>query len=213
MGLSDFTNFFLAGTGAGAALIGLLFVAVSVRPGLLASRHTHSAVQAAVAMAFTALVNGFFISFAALLPQAFLGGIALFMGALSTWSCLNAAYGLIRYQFTEQMARGWLTLARGLMLILPGFIIYGWEIAAGWRAAHAPNDVGFMYEIAILVIAAFGLGLVRAWELLGARSGAGLLRWLSPLRDIDELQPPPISSETRTAAGDADTDNGDNSHA
>src|SRR5215813_6812219 len=75
MGTSDFTNFFLAGTGAGAALIGLLFVAISVRPGLLVSRNTHPAVEVAVAMAFTALVNGFFISFAALLPHASIGGI------------------------------------------------------------------------------------------------------------------------------------------
>src|SRR5215813_15130121 len=105
MSTSDFTNFFLAGTGAGAALIGLLFVAVSVRPGLLASRDTHPAVQVAVAMAFTALVNGFFISFAALLPRAFIGDIALFMGALSTWSCLSAAVGLVRHLLTDHTLR------------------------------------------------------------------------------------------------------------
>src|SRR5262249_15767609 len=140
MGTSDFTNFFLAGTGAGAALIGLLFVAISVRPGLLASRDTHPAVQVAVAMAFTALVNGFFISFAALLPHASIGGIALFMGVLSTWSCLTAAAGLSRHLFKDHTPRPWRPLARGLSLVVAGLVIYGWEIAAGWRAMQASSD-------------------------------------------------------------------------
>src|SRR5215468_9835258 len=145
MGSGDFANFFLAGTGAGAALIGLLFVAVSVRPGLLASRDTHPAVQVAVAMAFTALVNGFFISFAALLPRAYIGNVALFMGVLSTWSCLTAAVGLIRHLLANHTLRPWRPLARGLTLVVAGLVIYGWEIVAGWRALQAPDDIGFVY--------------------------------------------------------------------
>jgi hypothetical protein len=212
-----FTNFFLAGTGAGAALIGLLFVAISIRPGLVASRATHPAVQTAVAMAFTALVNGFFISFGALLPGAGIGGFALVMGALSTWSCLTAAVGLIRHLPEDRTARPGRQLARGLVLVLAGQLIYGWEIAAGWQAVQAPKDVGPVWTIANLVIAAYGLGLVRAWELLGARRGVGLLRWLSPLGDSDEQSPPsipptlPMAGGTRSLAVGADSESGTDS--
>lgn len=205
---TDFTNFFLAGTGAGAALIGLLFVAVSIRPGLVASRDTHTAVQVSVAMAFTALVNGFFISFASLLPGAVIGGIALVMGGLSTWSCLIAAVGLIRHLQADRTRRPALQFARGMVLVVAGLLIYVWEIAAGWRAVQAPEDVGPIWTIANLVMAAFGLGLVRAWELLGARRSVGLLRWLSPLGDSVELPPPATVGETRSLASGAEGESG-----
>jgi hypothetical protein len=197
----NFANFFIAATGAGAALIGLLFVAISIRPGLVASRATHPALQLSVAMAFTALVNGFFIAFVALLPGTVLGGVALLMGAFSSWSCLSAAVGLMRHlcdmrRMTEERTpRFGRQLARGLILVAVGLFIYGWEIAAGWQAVRAPKDVGSVWTIANLVIAAFALGLVRAWELLGMHRGSGLLRWLSPLGD-DELPPPNTAEET-----------------
>jgi len=210
---TDFANFFLAATGAGAALIGLLFVAVSIRPGLVASRDTRPAVQISVAMAFTALVNGFFISFAALLPGSVTGGIALVMGALSSWSCLSAAVGLIRRLPTDHTRRLVLQFARSMVLVVAGLLIYVWEIAAGWQAVQAPKDVGPIWTIANLVMAAFGLGLVRAWELLGARRGAGLLRWLSPLSDVDELPPPPTVGAARSLAEGAEGAAGtDSSH-
>jgi hypothetical protein len=202
----DFTNFFLAATGAGAALIGLLFVAISIRPGLAASRATQPAAQISVAMAFTALVNGFFISFAALLPRAFIGDIALFMGTLSSWSCLTAAVSLLRQHSKGPPNWSGRLLARGLVLVAVGLLIYGWEIAAGWQAVQAPKDIGPVFTIATLVIAVFGLGLVRAWELLGARTGSGLLPWLSPLGDDDVLPPQTTADEARSRDADADRD-------
>jgi len=158
-------------------------------------------------MAFTALVNGFFIAFVALLPGTVLGSVALIMGAFSSWSCLSAAVGLIRHlrdvrRMTEMHASKFgRQLARGLILVAVGLFIYGWEIAAGWQAVQAPKDVGPVWTIANLVIAAFALGLVRAWELLGMHRGSGLLRWLSPLGDDgaagnDELPPPSTAEET-----------------
>jgi len=37
------------------------------------------------------------------------------------------------------------------------------------------------------MLGAFGLGLIRTWELLGVRR-YGLLGWLNPLRDIDDTE-------------------------
>lgn len=189
---SAFSNFFLAATGAGAALIGLLFVAISVKPGLTDSRATRLDVQVSISMAFTALVNGFFISFIALLPHIGIGDVAIFMGAVSGWSCLTSAYSLVKQERRSPgwRSRGaWRRLARGLMLVVIGAIIYGWEIVMGLQAIQHPGDIGPVWTIANLVIGVFGLGLVRAWELLGARSGSGLIRWLSPLEASSESTP------------------------
>jgi hypothetical protein len=158
----NFANFFLAATGAGGALIGLLFVAISIRPGFVASRATHPAVQLSVAMAFTALVNGFFIAFVALLPGTVLGSVALIMGALSSWSCLAAAVGLVQHMRHQRdvhrateahVPRFGRQLARGLILVAVGLFIYGWEIVAGWQAVQAPKDVGPVWTGACLGVA------------------------------------------------------------
>jgi hypothetical protein len=59
----EFFNFFIAGTSAGAALIGLLFVAVSIAPEQMVALKAPVERQAVAGSAFTALMNAFFISF------------------------------------------------------------------------------------------------------------------------------------------------------
>jgi hypothetical protein len=56
----ELSNYFLATAGAGAALIGLLFVAVSIAPEQIATRRAPLERQAVAASTFTALVNAFF---------------------------------------------------------------------------------------------------------------------------------------------------------
>src|SRR5262249_40719098 len=67
MQTSDFTTFFLASAGAGAALVGLLFVAVSVNPGRNAGPSAPPERQAVSASAYTALINALFISLVSLI--------------------------------------------------------------------------------------------------------------------------------------------------
>lgn len=152
---SAFSNFFLAATGAGAALIGLLFVAISVRPGLTDKIATRLDVQVSISMAFTALVNGFFISFIALLPHIGIGDIAIFMGIVSGWSCVTSTYSLVmqvRRSPDRRIAGAWRRLARGLILVAVGGFIYGWEIVVGVSALQNPRDVGPVWTITNLVI-------------------------------------------------------------
>jgi hypothetical protein len=77
-----FANYFLASAGAGAALIGLLFVAVSINPARTFGDGAHPLRQGVASAAFTALVNAFFVSLSALIPLTNVGTIALAVGLM-----------------------------------------------------------------------------------------------------------------------------------
>lgn len=55
----EFANFFIASAGAGAALVGLLFVAISLAPEQIVTRRAPVERQAVAGSAFTSLVNAF----------------------------------------------------------------------------------------------------------------------------------------------------------
>ena len=57
---ANFAHFFLATAGAGGALIGLLFVAISISPERIFSEDAPRERQALASGVFTALVNAFF---------------------------------------------------------------------------------------------------------------------------------------------------------
>src|ERR1051325_11978172 len=70
---TEFQTFFLASVGASAALIGLLFVSVSVAPERVFGGQSDVARQAQALSAFTALSNIFFVSLMSLIPQGIFG--------------------------------------------------------------------------------------------------------------------------------------------
>jgi hypothetical protein len=72
-----FHDYFVASTGAGAALVGLLFVAVSIAPERTVMSGAPVERQAVATSAYTALLNAFFLSLVALLPQTNLEWAAL----------------------------------------------------------------------------------------------------------------------------------------
>ena len=77
-----FHDYFVASTGAGAALVGLLFVAVSIAPERTVMSGAPVERQAVATSAYTALLNAFFLSLVALLPQTNLGWAALVLSLI-----------------------------------------------------------------------------------------------------------------------------------
>jgi hypothetical protein len=68
-----FHDYFIASAGAAAALVGLLFVAVSIAPERTVTRSAPVERRTVALSAYTALLNAFFLSLVALLPQTNLG--------------------------------------------------------------------------------------------------------------------------------------------
>jgi hypothetical protein len=181
----DFTTFFAASAGAGAALVGLLFVAVSVNPGRNAGPNAPPERQAVAASAYTALINAFFISLVSLIGADSLGGVAIVVGSVS----LIATVRLVGDLFPPHVSR-WI-YARHVGFLAIGVIVYGLQIVYGWQYLSHGASADYAYNIAYLVIAAYGMGLTRAWQLLGAKRRSVFFSWFSPLNDLDEATAAP----------------------
>ncbi len=180
---SEFETFFLASVGASAALIGLLFVSVSVAPERVFGGQSDVARQAQALSAFTALSNIFFISLMSLIPEV-LFGLVVWIASIPA---LVQTLALLRH------ARKWREgriVVRGLVLFLFSAGIYGYEFALGIQMWRHPADKGALISLLFVLIGAYAVGLGRAWELLGApRTGfiAGAWDLLSSAR----REPPP----------------------
>jgi hypothetical protein len=176
---SEFKDFFVASTSAGAALVGLLFVAIAVAPERFVMGGAPSERRAVASSAFTALINAFFISFGALLPYSNIATLSLVMSSIGLVNSLFLGFTELR------RPPNWRAGIRRAILILTSLILYGFELYYTILLLRSPGDTGSVLVLADLVMGVYGLGIVRAWELLGA-SRFGLLRWFNPLYDINE---------------------------
>jgi hypothetical protein len=187
----DFTSFFVASAGAGAALVGLLFVAISVNPERNAGPFAPPERQVVSASAFTALINAFFLSLAALIATGSLGGVAMAVSVVSIIATLR----LIGDLFPANLSRR--NQIRHATFMAIGLLIYGLQFFDGFQYSRHPHDVGWSYAIAYLLLAIYATGLTRAWQLLGAKR-RGFFSWFSPLND---LEVPPATTASPAAGG------------
>ncbi len=167
---AEFLPFFTASVAASAALIGLLFVSVSIAPERVFGEQSDAVRMAQALSAFSALANVFFLSMLALVPDIRFGIVVATVAAPSTLQTL----ALLR------LARKWRStgiLTRGLLLFLASAAIYGYEFAIGIGLIRDPANKGIMINLLLVITGAYAIGLGRAWELLGAPR-FGLLGYL-----------------------------------
>jgi len=148
-----FTGYFAASSAAAGTLIGLLFVAVSLRPEAILGSTAAPHVRAVAASAFTALVNSFFVSLIALIPGTSLGYTAAVMALLGLHRTLRLHLGLTKR--TAALAQ--------LVLALAAYLA---QLVAGVALAIRPHTQGLVYDVAYLLIASFAVALTRAWSLM-----------------------------------------------
>ena len=149
----SFNGYFTAAASAAGALIGLLFVAISMRPEAVLGANPSSRATALASSSFTGLVNGFFVSMAALIPGKNLGVTAIISAGLA----LGATARLQR-----QVGRG-VTKAAVSALMAAAFIA---QIAVGIGLLVRPHSVSLVTGIAWITIASLAVALMRAWSLL-----------------------------------------------
>jgi hypothetical protein len=158
-------DFFMASAGAAGALVGLLFVAISVttdrltREGADAQLHR---IRAAAAL--TAFTNALTVSLFALVPGEKIGGTAAAVSIVGIGFVTGSLLSLIRLRQWH-----WSLVRDGLFLI--GLVAtFAIQLIQGAEVIAHPGDSGAVNTIAILVVVCFLVGVGRSWELIGGPS-------------------------------------------
>jgi hypothetical protein len=201
---NQFANYFLASAGAGAALIGLLFVAISVRPEHTLGGGAHPVRKGVASGAFTALTNAFFVSMFALIPQTNVGVIAMIVGVVDVVITLRLGRETLSdHRRTSGKKRRWGTLARYAVTLIGSVTLYAFEAFTGLALLLHPHEGGNIIGLAEILLGVYAIGLARSWELLGGPS-SGVSRWLNPLQDLEDAPPAPVTAPAARGASTAD---------
>lgn len=164
---SAYLSFFATSTQASAALIGLLFVSVSLAPRRVFGSAATAEHEMLALSAFTALVNAFFLSFTAQMPNPSVGTAAIVLSVLALSETLGLLFLLPRWRKERRVLRA-------IVIFVVSATAYGLELALGIALTRNPADLNALGDLLDIVIAAFAIGLLRAWQLLGAQRTTGL---------------------------------------
>jgi hypothetical protein len=153
---ASFTPYFTAIATAAAALIGLLFVAVSLRPETVFGESATAPGRANAGSAFTALVNCFFVSVVALIPQAGVGDVSITLAIISIFATV---------QLHREVGRKHLQLG----MLLYGLIACVFQFVNGVLCVLNPHDLTYVQVAAYVMIGQISGALSRAWSLVEGR--------------------------------------------
>ena len=157
----DLHEFLVAAAGVAGALIGLLFVAISVAPERLSADEADKAHRVRASAALTSFTNALTISLFGLIPGVGLGGTAFVVGILGVLFVAGSLLSLTRF---GRMPRA---VMRDAFYLVGLLTVFGLQIWGGLRLLVHQHDPSAADEIAILVGVCFFIGIARAWELIG----------------------------------------------
>jgi hypothetical protein len=172
-----FHDYFLGSMGAAAALIGLLFVAISIGPERVFGPHAPPTQRLVAESAFSSLIVAFFVSTAALIPDINIGYV---VAATSLAAILSTASQAVRMRRHRQR------LGRAAVLALAALATYGFGAFIGVRIIRTPRDTGSVSAVSYLLLVTYGIALARSWELLGARDAGLFSSVLGRTADTDD---------------------------
>ena len=158
----SFAAFFSASASASAALLGLLFVSISISPEEKITANADVEKRISAYAALNSLINAFFISLAALLPAPSNFGVpVVIFGVISLTITLQNGFMLLRpHQGSSSVLRR--IISTGLNLLT-----YVAQCYFGFQLIAHPKDPLPISSLTALLLVVYVLGIERAWQLLG----------------------------------------------
>jgi hypothetical protein len=157
-------EFFVASSGVAGALIGLLFVAISVAAERLTQAEGGQIHRIRAVAALTAFTNALVVSLFALIPGHKIGPAATAVAASGLVFIGAVLLSLIRLRQVR-----W-SVARDMLFLVGLAVVFAVQLVTGLAVLAQPRNPGDVNEIAILVICCFLIGMARAWGVIGAPS-------------------------------------------
>jgi hypothetical protein len=162
---ADIHDFFAASAGVAGALIGLLFVAMSVFGERITRAEASSQVHRIRAnAALIAFNNSLAVSLFALIPGQKIGWTSLVVSILGLLFVAASLLSFVRLRLVR-----WGTLRDAVFLVFLA-VLFVIQLVSGIDVMRHPGDAGSVDTIAFLVVACFLIGIARAWELVGGPS-------------------------------------------
>ena len=174
-----YRDFFIAVAGSTGALIGLLFVAVTIAPERGLQADTRLEFRSRASAALLMFSSALFLSLAALVPGVTIGWWAVALAVVIV------AFAAATTRLIAGAAGRWRLHWRSLGLVVALIAVAVLEGYAGIRQLGDSHGTNGLSTLQYVVIAELAVGIARAWQLVGLRD-TGLVASLRTLASGDD---------------------------
>jgi len=169
--------FFAASAGIAGALIGLLFVAISLRPERVIGPEAKDVYAVRASLSLVAFTNALVVSLFGLIPQFSPAGAATVVAVLGVGFIVGALVRLMPSVRAAELHLRELGFLAGLAI---AFVV---QLVAAIELDVDERDLSSLHTICIVVVVCFLLGIERAWELVGGPRVGLVSSWSARRRE------------------------------